>query len=290
MTAISNNTVKTSTVEAPGAVITYDVRLADGTTEPALLMVGSPMDASGFGELAARFPDRTVVTYDPRGAGRSTKDEPASKSTPDQHADDLRRVIEAVGGPVDVFASSGGAINMLALVAQYPGLVRTLVAHEPPAMRNLPDAEVALAAAKRLDAVYTEHGFGAGMAMFIALTSHRGEYPAEFATMPAPDPAAFGLPTEDDGRRDDVLIGQNLLSCTHYEHDFATLKASSTRIVIGVGAESVGEMAHRGGEAIAARLGVEPVTFPSHHGGFLGENPWMKGDPDGFAATLRSVL
>ncbi|MEV0273802.1 alpha/beta hydrolase [Hamadaea sp. NPDC050747] len=290
MTAISNSTAQTSTVDAPGAVITYDVRPADGTTEPALLMIGSPMDAGGFAELAARFPDRTVVTYDPRGTGRSPKAEPASPSTPDQHADDIRRVIEAVGAPVDIFASSGGAINALALVAQHPGLVRTLVAHEPPTMQNLPDREVALASAERMHEVYAERGFGPAMAMFITLTSHRGEYPAEFATMPIPDPAAFGLPAEDDGRRDDALLGQNLLSCTHYEHDFDTLKASATRIVVGVGAESVGEMAHRGGEAVAARLGSAPVTFPSHHGGFLGDNPWMKGDPDGFAATLRSVL
>ena len=91
------------------------------------------MGAGGFGTLAGHFPDRTVVTYDPRGVERSTKADPASPSTPEQHADDLHRIIAALGaGPVDLFASSGGAVNALALVAAHPEQVRTLVAHEPP--------------------------------------------------------------------------------------------------------------------------------------------------------------
>ena len=282
--------IQTHTLDAPGAVLTYDVRPVPGSEHPTLLMIGSPMDASGFADLAARFQDRTVVTYDPRGTGRSAKDDPGSESTPDQHADDLYRVISEVGGPVNVFASSGGAVNALALVARHPDLVRVLVAHEPPAAQALPDRENALAAVVRLSEIYDKKGFGAGMAGFIALADHRGEFPADFADRPAPDPADFGMPAEDDGKRDDPLLGQNLISGTHYEHDFDALRSAKTRIVLGVGAESEGEMAHRGGLAVAERLGVETVTFPSHHRGFIGDDPWMKGDPDAFAATLRESL
>ncbi len=46
----------------------------------------------------------------------------------------------------------------------------------------------------------------------------------------------FGLPTEDDGSRDDPLLGQNIISCTGYQPDFDALRAAPTRIVIGVGA------------------------------------------------------
>jgi hypothetical protein len=87
-----------------------------------------------------------------------------------------------------------------------------------------------------------------------------------------------------------VMLGQNLFSCTHYEHDLDALRAASTRIVLGVGAESEGELAHRAGEAVAERLGTKAVTFPSHHAGFAGGEFGMKGDPDGFAATLRQIL
>src|SRR5262245_49796901 len=135
-------------LEVPGAVLAYDVREVPSATAPTLLMFGSPMDASGFADLAERFGDRTVVTYDPRGAGRSRRTV-TGESTPEQHADDIHHVIEAVGGgPVDVFASSGGAVNALALVARYPEQVRVLVAHEPPTAQLLPDREQALAAVK----------------------------------------------------------------------------------------------------------------------------------------------
>src|SRR5579875_2874275 len=98
----------THTLDVPGAVLTYDVRANEASPEPVLLIVGSPMGARGFTTLAGHFEDRTVVTYDPRGAERSgQRDDPTAEMTPDQHADDLHRLIEALGtGPVDVFASS----------------------------------------------------------------------------------------------------------------------------------------------------------------------------------------
>jgi hypothetical protein len=65
----------THILETAGADIAYDVRgslpTADG--RPPLFMIGQPMDASGFDTLASHFPDRTVVTYDPRGLGRSVR-------------------------------------------------------------------------------------------------------------------------------------------------------------------------------------------------------------------------
>ncbi|WP_043639023.1 alpha/beta fold hydrolase [Nonomuraea candida] len=283
---------KTHTLDVPGATLAYDVREGEGSGAPALLLIGSPMDATGFTSLAGFFGDRRVVTYDPRGTGRSRRTDGAAESTPELHADDLHRLIGAIGGgPVDVFASSGGAVNALALVAAHPGQVRTLVAHEPPVAKVLPDRDHALAAIAAMREVYQRDGFGPAMAMFIALTSHEGEIPADFARRPMPDPAQMGLPVEDDGSRDDALLGQNLITCTHYEPDFAALRAASTRIVVGVGAESQGQLAHRGGEGVAERLGLKPVTFPSDHGGFMGGEYGMPpGDPEGFAATLRQVL
>ncbi|GAA0522641.1 hydrolase [Paractinoplanes deccanensis] len=282
------NQPETRTIATPGAVLTYDVRRGDG---PVLLLVGSPMQAEGFTTLAGHFADRTVVTYDPRGIARSERTDGATESTPDEHAEDLAAVIAEIGGgPVDVFASSGGAVNALALVARRPGLVRTLVAHEPPTLEVLSDRATATAATADIYETYQKSGAGPAMVKFFLLTGAKGEIPAGWADQPAPDPAQFGLPTEDTGERDDPLLGQNLMTCTHYEHDYDALRAAPTRIVVAVGAESVGELAHRGGEGVAARLGVEPVTFPSHHGGFLGGEFGMTGDPDGFAAALREAL
>jgi pimeloyl-ACP methyl ester carboxylesterase len=249
------------------------------------------MGATGFGTLAGHFTDRTVMTYDPRGAERSKRTDDATESTPDEHADDLHRLISALdAGPVDIFASSGGAVNALALVARHPEQVRTLVAHEPPASQELPDREPVLAACVDIHQTYQRSGFGPAMAKFIALISHDGPIPAGFADQPAPNPADFGLPTEDDGSRNDALVGQNMISCNHYQHDFDALRAASSRVVIAVGAESSRMLAGRAAMAVAERLGTTPVTFPGGHAGFLGGEYGMTGDPDAFATTLRKVL
>lgn len=177
----------THTVSVAGATLTYDVRENPTSHERPLMLIGSPMGASGFGTLVDYFTDRTVITYDPRGSERSTKDDPTSVVDPSNHAEDVHRVIQAVsGGPVDMFASSGGANNALALVATYPDDVHTLVAHEPPLAGILPDAEHATAAVRAIHGTYEQRGFGAGMAHFIAITSQRGPMTAEFVAMPGP--------------------------------------------------------------------------------------------------------
>ncbi len=282
---------KTHTLDVPGAVLHYDVRSNEASTQPVLLIIGSPMGASGFVTLASHFTDRTVVTYDPRGADRSRRTDGAAETTPDEHADDLHRLISALdAGPVDIFASSGGAVNALALVARHPEQVRTLVAHEPPASQELPDREPVLAACVDIHQTYQRSGFGPAMAKFIALVSYQGELSPGYADQPAPDPAAFGLPAGDDGSRDDALLGQNIVTCNTYRHDFDALRAASTRVVIGVGAESGQMIAGRAGLAVAGRLGAPPVTFPGGHGGFLGGEYGQTGQPDAFAATLHKVL
>jgi pimeloyl-ACP methyl ester carboxylesterase len=290
MTATAAQTT-TATIEAPGAVLTYDVRRSPSSDAPVLLMIGSPMGAEGFRTLAGHFADRTVVTYDPRGVERSRRTDGAATTTPEEHADDLSRLIAALdAGPVDLFASSGGAINALALVARHPEQVRTLVAHEPPAAALVPDSEFALAACRDIHATYLRDGMGPAMAKFIAIVSHKGEIGPDYLDRPAPDPAMFGLPTADDGARDDVLLGQNLVPCTHYRPDVAALRSATTRVVLAAGAESDGELAHRGAHAVAERLGTTPVPFPSGHGGFLGGEYGQMGAPEAFAARLREVL
>jgi pimeloyl-ACP methyl ester carboxylesterase len=279
----------TGTLEAPGATLAYDVRPGSGG-DLLLFLIGSPMGAAGFASLASHFPDRTIITYDPRGAERSTKADPSTESSPDEHADDLHRIIQEVGGPVDLFASSGGAVNAFALVTMHPEDVRTLIAHEPPLASVLPDAENAKAAVRAVGDSYQRGGFGAGMAHFMAVTSHRGPFTDDIAAQPAPDPSMFGLPTEDDGSRTDVMLAQNIIGTTHYEPDFAALQAATSRIVLAAGSESDGEMANRGAHAVAERLGTESVIFPSHHGGFLGGEYGWAGEPEAFAAKLREVL
>jgi pimeloyl-ACP methyl ester carboxylesterase len=282
---------QTQTLEVPGAVLTYDVRRNESSSEPVLFLVGSPMGAGGFVTLASHFADRTVVTYDPRGVERSRRTDGAAESTPEEHADDVHRIVSAIGTrPVDVFGSSGGAVTGLALAARHPDDVRVLVAHEPPDAQVLPDRDAALAAAAAVRDTYLRHGRGPGMAKFIALASITGPVPLAFAAQPAPDPAMFGLPTEDDGSRDDVLLAQNIMGSTQFQPDFDALRAASTRIVMAAGATTDGTLAHRAAQAIAERLGTTAMIFPGGHGGFFGGEYGQTEEPDAFAAKLREVL
>ena len=283
----------THTLETAEADIVYDVQgplpTADG--RPPLFMIGQPMEASGFGTLASLFPDRTVITYDPRGLGRSTRKDGRVDNVPTVQADDIHAVISALGvGPVEMFASSGGAVTALALVASHPTDVTVLVAHEPPLVPVLPDAEDAERAVAGFQEAYAAKGRGAGMATFIAMTSWQGEFTEDYFAQPTPDPAQFGMPAEDDGSRDDPLLSGRSSAVTSYRPDFDALAAAPTRIVIAVGAESLGTFTGRTSVATAERLGQQATVFPSHHGGFVGGDSPYAGQPEAFARTLRDVL
>src|SRR4051794_3897965 len=231
----------THVLETSEADIVYDIHgsLPTGDGRPPLFMIGQPMEASGFTTLACLLPDRTVITYDPRGIGRTARKDGRTDTTPTAQARDVHAVIEALGaGPVDMFASSGGAVTALALVAAYPDDVVTLVAHEPPLIPVVPDAAAAERARAGVRAAYDANGQGAGMAAFIAMTSWRGEFTHEYFAQPAPDPAALGMPTEDDGSRDNPLLSDRSWAVSSYRPDVDALAAAPTRVVIAVGEET----------------------------------------------------
>src|SRR5512133_3946721 len=280
-------------LETAEADIAYDVHgplpTADG--RPPVFMVGQPMGAAGFATLASYFRDRTVVTYDPRGLGRSTRKDGRVGHSPAVQAQDVHAVIAALGaGPVEMFASSGGAVTALALVAAHPGDVVTLVAHEPPLIPVLPDAAAAERARAAVRDAYEAEGSGAGMAAFIAMASWRGEFTDEYFAQAAPDPAHFGMPAEDDGSRDDPLLSDRSWAISGYRPDVDALASAATRIVIAAGEESLDTFTGRTAVATAELLGQQATIFPSHHGGFLGGEFGYAGQPEAFAQKLRDVL
>ncbi|HOC13955.1 MAG TPA: alpha/beta hydrolase [Propionicimonas sp.] len=280
----------THVIEMPGAVVVYDVHEPDQPSDHRPLFIfGSPMGAAGFTELVRLFGDRTVITYDPRVGERSRLEKGAALSY-EVHGDDVHRVVAASGlGPVDVFASSGGAVAALPWLLAHPQEVGTVVVHEPPLTALLEDGEVLERVMADIAATYQAQGQGPAMAKFIQLVMYDGPLPADFLDRPAPDPALFGFSAEDDGSRDDALLGRNLTMAA-YHADGHALRASGVRILPAVGAESGAAMPRRAGEALAGLLGVEAVEFPGDHGGFA-TNEWSpQNDPAVFAAKLREVL
>ncbi|MGN7861223.1 alpha/beta hydrolase [Microbacterium sp. 22303] len=283
-------TVVTRTVGEGDDAITYDIHgdLTIATVErPALFLFGAPMDATGFQILASHFDDRPVITYDPRGAGRNSVG--TSDITVQRHADDLHRVIAALGvGPVDAFGSSGGGVNLLALLAANPDDVHIAVVHEPPVADFLPDRDAVLAVTADMKRTFAAEGSGPALAKFIQFVMLDGPVPDGYLDGPGPDPSMFGLPTEDDGSRTNPLF-RNMPATLAYLPEIAALQDLGERLVIAFGVESGETMPARAARSVAAALGIEATAFPSNHGGFT-EQPGFPSDPEGFAARLRVVL
>ncbi|MEV0868461.1 alpha/beta hydrolase [Brachybacterium paraconglomeratum] len=284
--------METRTLSLPDAEIVHDVH---GPLPPAdggevLLVIGQPMTADGFADLIAELPDRTVVAYDPRGLGRSTRSDGSALNDPSLQAEDLHALITDLGAPVQMFASSGGAVAALALLAAHPEDVSQVVAHEPPIMGVLPDAELAERANDAVGRAYQERGWGAGLAAFLAMSMWQGEFTEEFLAEPLPDPARFGLPDQDDGTREDPLLSGTSAPVTSYQPDLEALRSAGDRLVLATGEQTGEAITARTTRALAEALGTEPLVFPGDHGGFAVGDPSHPGDPAAFAARLREVL
>jgi clorobiocin biosynthesis protein CloN7 len=261
------------TLEVRGARLYYEVR----GSGPVLMLVGHPMGASGFAMIAPLLAETyTVVTYDPRGFARSTIDDPDQDAEPVLLADDVRRVLEAVGEvPAHVFGSSGGAVTGLALVAQYPGHVKTLVAHEPPVAPLLPEADEARARIQEIYDTYRQHGISAAWERFSAFTG---------MTMgPQGDDAEPEPPSAEAVATSERFFGHGLLPIALYQPDLSSLKAAPARIMVAGGRTSKGEFAQRTAVALADRLGSPLIDFPGGHGGFAS-------DAEDFVDVLRHLL
>jgi pimeloyl-ACP methyl ester carboxylesterase len=281
--------MKTDTLTVPGATLYYEVRGAGPTL---LLICGGVYDAAGYAGLAERLADEyTVVTYDRRGNSRSPLTDQPSPQQIEEHGEDARRILSAVGaGPALVFGNSSGASIGLDLVARHPELVRVLVAHEPPVFDLLDDRDRWAALMTEVEQAYARDGAGAAGAVFGAGLQMRGG-PEEDEPERIPGGAEASAELDPElaammGRMQanmEFFIGYEVPPFGRWSPDVAALRAAGTRIVPAVGAESAGEPPHRCGLVLADLLGTEAAVFPGDHGGFGSR-------VDEFAAQLREVL
>ncbi|MFT4038810.1 MAG: alpha/beta hydrolase [Thermomicrobiales bacterium] len=274
----NETTTQSAYLDVPGARLYYETM---GTGPVLLVIPGGAADASGFVPMGERLADRfTVVRYDPRGVSRSAVPGLAEDVPVETHADDARRLLQAVTDePATVFGHSGGAVISLALVELAPDLVATLVAHEPPVATLLPDGDPRRDVAAEIVAIYGEHGVGPAMGRFLEAAGMDGPPPAM-----APEVEAFMM--EQFARMEantEFFLAHYLLPITSYQPDIARLQGAPTRVLIGVGEESVGQETYDTSLALAAALGSDPVFFPGDHIG-------MSVQPDAFTARLREVL
>ena len=261
-------------LDVPGAQLTYELR----GRGPLVALHAAPMDASEFVPLAELLAvDHTVLTCDPRGINRSRVDDPDQDVTPEMRADDLAALLRHIdAGPATVFGSSGGAISALALVQTHPGLVDTVIAHEPPLAELLDDRNELRRQTQDMIETYL-----AG--------DRRGAWTAfmETANIHLPDKlfdAMFGGDLEGQAAADERFAFAHMeLATTFWRPNLSALRGAGVRLVVGIGQDSSDELCDRTSRALAAELGIAPTAFPGGHVGFLQ-------DPSAFVARMRAVL
>ncbi|TNC27620.1 alpha/beta fold hydrolase [Amycolatopsis alkalitolerans] len=226
-------------------------RLGEGP--PLLMISGGVGAASSYGALAARLAEEyTVLLYDRRGHFGSV-DVTEGPVSVEQQAADARAVIRHFGfGTALVFGSSAGAQIGLALAAQHPETVEGLVAHEPPAVRLLPDAEQWLEFA----AEQVSHAESGDL-----LTAFTG-FVGSIAGAGLPTAGTIRLPNEDEWR---FLFTRELTRIYEYLPDVETLRRSRVPIVLAAGEGSRGYYHYRPARVLALELGLPFVEMPGAH-------------------------
>ncbi|MFE6888812.1 alpha/beta fold hydrolase [Streptomyces sp. NPDC057694] len=271
------------TLRVPGATLHHEIR-GSGSDPVLLLLPGAGGDAAVLDPVADALADTfTVLTHDPRGYSRSTLDGPHTEQRVPVHADDARRLLDAVspGEPAYVAGASSGAIVALDLLARHPGRVRRVVAHEPPSWSVLPDAAEQLAFFDEVHELFVTEGLqaagerflrGIGGAMKPATWMTRPELPPRTREMMVRLTANAPLALEYEYR-----------SFAAYVPDLDALAAVRHRLTLAAGEATRPHLPCRPAALMADRLGLEPASFPGAHNG------WST-HPAGTADLLRALL
>ncbi|MBK1787769.1 alpha/beta fold hydrolase [Prauserella cavernicola] len=245
---------------------------------PVVLLVGAPMDARSFEPLAELLAtDHTVLTTDPRGINRSEVDDRDQDSTAELRASDLSALLAHLdAGPAAVLGSSGGAVSVLALAQAHPDQVHTVIAHEPPLDELLDDRDELRERTEDIIATHLSGDVLGAARKFLAVANI--ELPDEVV-----EQIWGGQHSEQDIADADYQHARMMRPTTRWIPDVERLRSVSSRIVVGIGEASGGQLCERTSLALAASLGIEATRFPGDHVGFAE-------DPVAFAGRLRAVL
>ncbi|MQY09080.1 alpha/beta fold hydrolase [Actinomadura macrotermitis] len=250
-----------------GATLHYQVR---GQGPLLLLIPGGTGGAAAFDEIADGLAaEYTVATYDPRGLGRSTLDDPEAEQHVAEHAGDALRLLDLLSPdrPARVFGTSSGAIAALHLLTARPERVARLVAHEPPVVEVLPDAAEHRALIARVRETFRTQGLMPAMAVFAAGLKKDGD-----AAEPKTEPE-LRLPPQAAARAEQTMaglpyfVGRIVPSFMSYAPDVRRLGELTDRLVLACGEDSRGELPYRPAALLAERFGTPLLHFPGGHTG-----------------------
>lgn len=263
----------------PGASLHYEIR----GTGPVLLMIpGGGGDAGTFDIVGAQLADRfTVVAVDPRGKSRSAPHEVGLDQRVEVHSDDMRRLLDEVSpeAPAFVIGTSSGAITALDLLARHPHRLRLVVAHEPPTLGLLPDADRGHAAFAEVVEAFRREGLGAAMAVLGAAAGEESPDEPDSPGAPEPDPDRMRRTMANMPQ----FVERELRQFSGHMPDLDALAAHAGKLIPAAGRASRGLLLARPATVLAERLGTPVAEFPGGHVG-------LSTHPMRFTQTLRRTL
>ena len=256
------------------------------TPRPVLLLIGSPMGAGGFGTLAGPLPrphDRHL-----RPARRGAQHEGRSRQPVDARAarrrpaSDHRRARRRSRRPLRQQRRRGERARPRGGAPRAGRARSSRTSRRSP--RSCPTARARWRPAARSTTRTRRSGFGAGMAQFIVAVSHQGPFGPDYRR-----PARAGSRRCSACRPRTTARGPT--RCwARTSSPARTTSPTSTRCArrrpgssSRAGAESEGQLAHRGAHAVAERLGTEPVDLPERPRRL----PGRRVRPDGRPRRLR---
>ncbi|WP_330287004.1 alpha/beta hydrolase [Streptomyces sp. NBC_00576] len=261
----------------------YDVR---GSGPVLLIIPGGAGHPMGLENTTALLSERfTVVTYDPLGLAHGQLGKPVEEQRVEWWSEGAARVLDAVlpeGESAYVFGTSSGAIAALDLASRHPDRLRHVIAHEPPVVAVLPDAERQRTMFTEVRDTYRARGIEAASVHMTAGFEERALTQEELAKESNPE-AQAPSPADELTTPMAVLLTRVLVPFTSYAPDLAALSAPSPRLTVAVGIDSAGQLLHRTATFLARRTGSAARQFPGGHLGLLTH-------PAEFTARLRETL
>ncbi|WP_258044961.1 alpha/beta fold hydrolase [Streptomyces sp. SM11] len=250
------------------AQLYYEVR---GSGPELIAVPGAGGDGGFFEGLAEELADAfTVITYDRRGNSRSTGRTSDPLSFPRQASDAKALISGLTRGSALVFGNSAGALIALQLATQHPEAVRGLIAHEPPAVRVLPEGDPWRDFYERISERHAEAGPLVTASEFIAAI--RGETPFAW------DPDV----TDRFMNNVEHLFSTEWEAFAAFEPDYEALKNATFPILLGAGSTDRGAFYARPSVEIARRIEAPWAEFPGTHMEFTSR-------PYAFGAAVRTV-
>ena len=216
-----------------------------------------------------------VITYDRRGSSRSTRNEPQNFDI-SQQARDAIAVMQAAGHhSAHIFGTSGGGIIAFEIAKNYKDAVKTLVVHEPPVIRILPEADTLLAKFASIYSLAYNEDYTKAMEVFMSMIVVS---PSLYTSFP---PELM----ERNARNNEFSIKTGLIPTVNYKPDIEVIRNNNIKIVMAAGNITLEAKAFYGMTAVVmADLLQSPMAvFPGHHLSYLD----MPGE---WAEKLKEVI